>query len=287
HELREPHPREPRVHPGGEMTRSLRLATGILASIVLATVAAPASAAPAGLTARVDADGFFGKSERPLVTVTLTNTGLSDVYVVRCQTPLAGVAADLFDVRRDGEPVAYVGRLAKFVAPRPQDYLRIPAGASRSATVDLAQLYDLGRTGEYSVQLRLTMDGALRDAATGARLGDGLAVESNVARMAIERDETLGGFADQLAQATPPAKASNSYVSCSSSRQSSLATARTNAVTYASGALSYLQAHTYSNVGPRYTTWFGAISSSRFSTVTSHYTNLKSALSTASYTFDC
>ena len=47
---------------------------------------------------------------------------------------------------------------------------------------------------------------------------------------------------------------------------------------------SYLQSHTAAS--PRYTTWFGAYTSSRHSTVLSHYSNLNSNDYT-SYTYDC
>jgi peptidyl-Lys metalloendopeptidase len=78
--------------------------------------------------------------------------------------------------------------------------------------------------------------------------------------------------------------ASNSFVSCSNTRQTQLATARNSAVTYATNAKSYLDAGTH---GTRYTWWFGTYTSSRYATVRTHFTNLKSALSSQPYTFDC
>jgi peptidyl-Lys metalloendopeptidase len=261
------------------------LVWGILAFALAGVALAAPSDGHDGLSARLDAAGFFAIGEHPVVSVTISNDSLADLYVLRWQTPLAGVDADLFDVRRDGEQVVYIGRLVKRVAPRPEDYLRIPAGSSRSVAVDLARYYDLGRTGEYSVQLRLTLTDALRDGATVKVATTD--VLSNVAILGIERDERASQFAAEASRQPLPVKASNSYVSCSSSRQSSLGTVRTNAASYASGALSYLNGHTYSTAGPRYTTWFGALSSSRYSTVTTHYSNLRTALSNASYTFDC
>jgi peptidyl-Lys metalloendopeptidase len=77
---------------------------------------------------------------------------------------------------------------------------------------------------------------------------------------------------------------STSFTSCSTSRQSDLNTARNNAVTYSSGANSYLQAGT---VGSRYTTWFGTYQSSRYSTVRSHFVSILDAMDNASVTFSC
>ncbi|MCW5579221.1 MAG: protease, partial [Dokdonella sp.] len=78
--------------------------------------------------------------------------------------------------------------------------------------------------------------------------------------------------------------ATNSFVGCSNTRKSQLATARNSAVSYATNAKSYLDA---GNTGSRYTWWFGSYTSSRYSTVKSHFTNIKSALSGQPYTFDC
>ncbi|MEO7430801.1 MAG: M35 family metallo-endopeptidase, partial [Dokdonella sp.] len=78
--------------------------------------------------------------------------------------------------------------------------------------------------------------------------------------------------------------ATNSFVSCSNTRQTQLATARNSSVTYANNAKSYLNAGT---AGSRYTWWFGTYNSGRYSTVRTHFTNIASALSSQPYTFNC
>jgi peptidyl-Lys metalloendopeptidase len=265
------------------MVQSRTLGRALLALAILAAVAVPAAAA--GLSARLDADAFFGRAERPVVTVTLANPTGADVYLVRWQTPLAGVDADLFEVTRDGEPVAYTGRLVKFARPTAEDYVRIPAGGSLSAAVDLAAAYDFSRRGEYAVQYRVNLQDALRDGAP-AKVGGLVELASNRAYMAVDRDDRAADFLDGLR--TIPGKAgSTTFAGCSSGEQSALGTGRSNATSYSSNSKSYLDGHTASTAGPRYTTWFGTPTNSLYNTVGDHFDAILAAFQNAAITFDC
>ena len=74
------------------------------------------------------------------------------------------------------------------------------------------------------------------------------------------------------------------FTGCTSTRQTALLTARSNASGYSSNSLAYLQAGT---VGPRYTTWFGVYSSTRYNTVRNHFAAISNAMDNASVTFNC
>ena len=76
---------------------------------------------------------MLGAADDAVVTLTYHNDSAEDVYLVRWQTAFHGVEENLFDVRLDGKPVAYTGRLYKRATPQAEDYVRIPAGGSRSA----------------------------------------------------------------------------------------------------------------------------------------------------------
>jgi peptidyl-Lys metalloendopeptidase len=75
-----------------------------------------------------------------------------------------------------------------------------------------------------------------------------------------------------------------SFVGCSNTRASSITTAVGSSKTYAANSKSYLGAGT---VGARYTTWFGTYSSTRYSTVRTHFNNIDSALNNQALVFDC
>jgi len=256
------------------------LVTAILLGFPLVALAA----GPGGLSARVDGDkSAIGRGERAIVTVTLANESAADAYLLRWQTPFAGVKANLFDVRRDGEPVEYIGALVKFNRPRPGDYVLLRAGESRSVRVDLGRYYDISRTGEYSVQFRVALQDALRDAAPAA-IAELAELESAPTFLAVERDDRAPRLTE-TGRAT--GAATTQFVGCTSSRQSSLNTARSNATSISGNAKSYLASHTSSSAGARYTTWFGARDSGRYSTVTNHFNSINSAMANANVVFDC
>ncbi|HXT49594.1 MAG TPA: M35 family metallo-endopeptidase, partial [Thermoanaerobaculia bacterium] len=93
-------------------------------------------------------------------------------------------------------------------------------------------------------------------------------------------------FLDKLAP-IPDKAASTSFAGCSSGEQSALNTARGNATTYSNGSKSYLDGHTASTAGPRYTTWFGTPTNSLYNTVGDHFDAILAAFQNAAITFDC
>jgi peptidyl-Lys metalloendopeptidase len=265
----------------------------IVGVIALLAGAVGASAATHGLTSEIQAEkATLSASDDVFVRFTLHNESDEDLYVLSWQTPLRGVDENIFDVRRDGQQVDYIGRLFKWATPRAEDFVRVPAGGSVSARVELSSVYDISRSGEYSIQYRVPVREALR--ATGAKvaaakLGN---IESNVLTLGIERDERL--IAQAPAEAPAPGLIFDEYrtpgfVSCSSTRQSTLISALSNAQTISLRARDYLNnlPSTSRPTDTAYRTWFGSYTSSRYSTVQSHYNNIYSAFVNQTFTFNC
>jgi peptidyl-Lys metalloendopeptidase len=268
----------------------------VVAGVAWVALASTASAGVRGLSVGIDAAASsIGAADDAILKVTYRNDSAEDLYLLRWQTALRGVEANLFDVRRDGQTVAYTGRLYKRAAPRAEDYVRIPAGGSASAEVDLSGVYDMSRTGEYAIRYRVDLQDALR--VDGRKIAGvaGLTLESNVVFLGIERDERAIAAVEALAQLEEAARGSQvkslppSYVSCTSSRQSLLATALDNAQSISLAARDYLNnlpvAQRPTDVA--YDTWFGAYTSSRYATVQSHYTSIHSAFANQTFTFFC
>jgi peptidyl-Lys metalloendopeptidase len=257
--------------------------------------ASMASAGVRGLTTTLEAQkSFLGAADDAAFKVTYRNDSAEDLYLVRWQTALQGVEANLFDVRVDGQPVPYTGRLYKRGTPQAEDYIRIPAGGSVSANVELSSVYDMSRTGEYSIRYHVALQDGLRGntAKSLSGLGAG-SLDSNVVFLAVERNERASRAVQNLidaADAARPDKAlTPSYVSCSSSRQSLLVTALNNAQGLAQRSRDYLNGIATANrsTDPNYKTWFGTYTSSRWSGVTSDYSNIYSAMSTKAFVFYC
>jgi peptidyl-Lys metalloendopeptidase len=76
------------------------------------------------------------------------------------------------------------------------------------------------------------------------------------------------------------------FIGCSSISQSQLLAAATTANSYIADSKSYLTSHNATTLRPRYTMWFGAYSTGRYTTVLNHFTNMaKKDITT--YKFDC
>jgi peptidyl-Lys metalloendopeptidase len=261
-------------------------------------VASTATAGMAGLTTTIEAQkSSLGAADDAVVRITYRNDSQADLYLVRWQTALQGVEGNLFDVQLDGKPVQYTGRLYKRALPRAEDYVRIPAGGAVAADVELSSVYDLSRTGEYAIRYRVALQDALRaDSAKSIAALGGRTLESNVVFLGVERDErgvaaveTLA-LLEEIGRPGLPGKAlAPSYVSCSSSRQSLLVTALNNAQGLAQRSRDYLNAVPTASrsTDTNYKTWFGTYTSSRWSGVTSDYSNIYSAMSTKAFVFYC
>lgn len=244
------------------------------------------NASAAGIEVSLDAAAKSPGSG--MIDYQLVNNGATTIHVLRWQTPLDGVTSDLFRVTRDGEEVEYTGPMYKRVAPRAEDYIELKPGEGLSAEVDLSAWYDMRSGGQFEVRYARDAGDVVREAALATKGG----VAAGVVAFDLARGtasvyvdaapDPLGMSIDALAPS--PLAASNSFVSCNNTRQTQLVSARNSSVTYANNAKSYL---TVGTTGSRYTWWFGTYTSSRYSTVRSHFTSIASALSSQAYTFNC
>lgn len=223
----------------------------------------------------------FASDESVPVNVSIRNEGKTAVRILRWLTPIDGVKDDLFAVTIDGRRVEYIGADYKRAAPTDKDYVTLEAGATLETTIDLAGYYDLSQTGFYQVSYEAkSIDGYPTEIMPRAGAEENQALRSETAQAWISGRETLVPFEPMM----DAVSGSTSFTGCSTSRQSSLVTARNNASTYSANSYNYLAAGT---VGARYTTWFGSYTSSRYSTVRSHYSNIRNAMDTASVRFNC
>jgi peptidyl-Lys metalloendopeptidase len=222
------------------------------------------------------------------VTFALTNRGEASVRLLHWLTPLRGVSNDLFVVTRDGEPVAYTGRLVKWAAPTEDDYIEIAAGETVSSVIDLSAVYDMSVTGNYSIRYRAILDESPADpfemetqaVVQGEELG---IVSSNQISLFVEGRELQVPVPEE--DFAMGITGIGGYTSCSNSQKTALQTAHANAGTMCTKSYNHLVS--YPTGSTLYTTWFGKYTSSRFSTVKKHFTSLKSTFASKTFTFDC
>ncbi len=257
------------------------LALGLLPIVALLVIIGAAGAAPkGGLTVDLKvAQSEFRASQDVLVTVTLSNRTKQPARILKWLTPADGVDASLFTVTRDGQPVAYTGAQVKRPAATDSDYLVLEPGASVSNVVDLGDVYDFTGTGRYEISYNVSSYDLFDKKGTPAKGKDALASDTISVKAAGRAAK-----GKPPPPPPPPGPGQNAFNACTD-RATVGAQRRPHAGEgYAANATSYLGAN---NQGPRYTTWFGVFASARYSTVTSHFNAISSAMQNAGITFDC
>jgi peptidyl-Lys metalloendopeptidase len=254
----------------------VRFALALVMALFVFTFSAMAKGG-AGVTLSVDKTSF-AENENVTVNVTISNPSKGALRLLRWYTPFEDVEESLFEVTRDGVPVEYIGAHYKRPQPTDNDFIVLKPGESFTRAVNLADYYDLSISGSYTVAYSVKSPNLYPQERVANRQTEGL--KSNSVSLYAE------GRAAKTRQTEAPSAVSgtSSFTKCTTSQQSLTLTARNDAAVYASDSLNYLLS---GSTGPRYTTWFGAYTSSRYSTVRSNFTNIKNAMDTASVNFDC
>jgi peptidyl-Lys metalloendopeptidase len=217
----------------------------------------------------------IGANESAAVTVTLTNTSRHPVSLLKWYAPSEELEEALFTVTRGGQPVAFEGPHYKRPAARSADFLTLAPGESLTKTVDLG-LYDLSQSGNYSIRFEVE---AARAHGSSAKTG---LLKSNDVSLWIEGRASKAPSEDPIAGLTSSVSFSGR---CSTTQMSTIMDALNAASAMANDSAAYLNG-TPSGT-PRYTTWFGAFSSTNWNTAKTHFVAIKDAFDTKPITVDC
>jgi peptidyl-Lys metalloendopeptidase len=246
--------------------------TAVLAGAIAAAVAAPNHAAANPL--RVSMYAANGAVE-----VIVTNTSRKVARVPRWQLPGDVLEAKLFQVSLDGNPVAYQGPLVKRGLPGPADFAILRPGQSYRTVVDLAASYDMGKRGQYTVTLASPLQFASLSDGTMLKTGRGLPMVLQSATLRVWNDGASAKGGKVALKGKPGSGGSVvngvTFKGCSATQISGAGDAVVQARSYSENAKGYLAA---GSAGPRYTTWFGAYTSTRFSTASQHFVAIDSAI---------
>ena len=266
----------------------------VKAGVSIATIAAcfSAHAASNGVTVTVAADkASLKKDDDVVLKVTITNTSAQPQLVLKWHTPFAGIQEHIFEVKRDGVDVPYLGAHYKRPAPTAKDYYVLKPGASHTARVEISSLYDMTVTGDYSVKYHAASANLFTKSydakGTVATGGDVDEIESAPVSLWIDGLHARGtkvGSPFEMAKVGNPSPMGLSFSNCTSSQSSTINSAIAAAKTMANNSVSYLNAGTQ---GTRYKKWFGTYNSSRYATAKAHFTSIKNALDTKNVVVDC
>ena len=261
--------------------RNMVLATALVAATGLTFAARQASTAPMAnpLSIGVFADAARTQAFMGTVQVKVTNNSNEIVKVPYWQLPNASAESKLFQVSRDGKPVEYLGKLVKRGAPTEADLVSFQPYETKVYNVNLAESYDLAHGGGYTVGYRSMLDGART--AKGRRIGDAAGriptLGSAPLQVFVDDANTLRSLQGGRKPSGGGIVYQNGvgYANCSSTQITGAAAAVGQARTYSENAKGYLAAN---KQGARYTTWFGAYTSSRYSTVNQHFVAIDAAI---------
>lgn len=254
-------------------------------AVLAAAVAAATAAAPITRTNPIRVSMFAANGA---VEVILTNTSNKVARVPKYQLPLGELQAKLFQVSRDGSKVAYEGPMIKRGLPNASDFAILRPGQSLRSVVELADAYDMRKGGTYTITLVSPLQHASMSDGRMLKNGRGLPLTLQSAPL---RMYAAGKLPSIKGKGKPPSGGGTvvngvSYVGCSTTEISDAGAAVTSARGYTENAKGYLNTGT---TGPRYTTWFGAYTASRYGTAAQHFVAIDSKMdqSAGEVTINC
>ncbi|KAI9062953.1 peptidyl-Lys metalloendopeptidase [Trametes sanguinea] len=257
--------------------------SAVRATLIALAASAVVVSAERALSLKVSGPEAVDGVQNFKVTTTLTNTGDESLKLLNDpRGALNTLPANTFDITTDsGEKPSFIGVKVKYVpqhaakSTNEKSFTVLAPGESTSVTHDLSAAYNF------------TLPGAAKYTVEPANLFHYVDPETNEpVEIRADSETHVAAVSGKLAvvRPTPTLTKRETYNGCSSSQKTGIQAAAPAAQTYVANALSYLQTHTAST--PRYTTWFGSYTSSRHSTVLSHYTNMNGN-DYSSFTYDC
>ena len=218
---------------------------------------------------------------------TLRNTHQAPLSILKWNTPLDGLNADMFRVTLNGKTVPYIGRLISRLAPRPEDYVTIEPGRTVSAEFDLAKGYEISETGSYEVVYRSN----LQDVVAGEvktvsvnKMNPIYRLRSNIARFEL----TVARPVIKKEKISSLGQSSNwSSQNCTAGQNGDLVYGGLG-YTYnlSQSATTALSSTTEAqrSAAPRYRTWFGYYDAGRYTAVHDNFAKITNTLSSLVFT---
>ncbi len=118
---------------------------------------AAAQGTPSALRCQLALPAQASLGQPLLLKLTLTNTGAQPLQVLTWGTPFDGWFAPYVAVRHEGRELPYRGPIVKRGEPLNDDFMRLAPGRSRSASVNLAEAFELNQPGRYELVPRIVL----------------------------------------------------------------------------------------------------------------------------------
>ena len=145
---------------------------GIALLAILSLHCTEATVSDEPLECRLDAIHPLTAGSPIAIRFRLTNRTDAPLWMLRWNTPFEGWRGTIFTVASNGTEIPYQGPMVKRGDPAREDYVKIPAGESVSASVDLSEAYEIGKPGLYDVKVTGGLQDMAKDGATVPRPRD-------------------------------------------------------------------------------------------------------------------
>ena len=227
-----------------------------------------------------------------VVEFRITNNSAETLKVPYWELPVGSGESRMFQVYQDGRPATYLGAMVKRGRPTDADLVTFAAYETKVFRVDLAEDYDLSRGGDFTV--------AFESRLAGTHTAGGRQVVGANGRMASLRSAPVLLWVDGKSAAAQKQATANkgkpgggtvvngvTYVGCSTTQITDAGNGVLQARAYSQDARDYFASHSAPTT--RYTKWFGAYTSTRFTTATDHFVAIDNALdqSNGAITINC
>jgi peptidyl-Lys metalloendopeptidase len=263
--------------------------------LVLVTVASPVSAQfkeAENIKCKIELlRKDFKAADMLMLKYTISNTSDRPINILKWNTPLEGINADIFNITSGDERVAYIGKTIKRGSPQPADYAIINPNAAVSGEINLGEAYYISKSGDYQVELNTVILDLGYDSPTqliARKVVESRSLVSNKATFKLVEDKNLPRL-DAIYPKEDASPKTPAFSGCSQSQKDILTKALSNAQLYSFGAyLSLLNAPVADRpTAQRYKVWFGTYSATNYNTVSNHFDAIYKALTQQTISFHC
>ncbi len=232
-------------------------------------------------------------SEDVYVKVTYHNRTGQSVKLLKWYLPDSegNLEEGIFKISHDGMAVDYLGPHYKRPAPVENDYIVLGSNKKLSFEVELSKVYDISEQGYYQIEVAAKNFELFGSNKGGKGKGQFTelksvsAAEIFVAKVREAKGKPCNPNKEDCGGGGGGGTGGISFSgACSNSEQSAIISAVAASQNIANDSVAYLNG---TNAGPRYTTWFGEYTSSRWNTVAANFDAIKDALDNKSKVFDC
>lgn len=266
------------------------------------------------MKAQLTTANTYASGDRIMARFELSNDADQDQYVLKWFTPLEGLQSDCLNVTLDGgTKVPYDGPLGKRATPTPGDFILVPAGQSVAVDFDVSEAYAVSRPGHYKIDLK-SQAHSIPAPKQKVRIEHILTSPEAAKMMMVPRHLSCGPTAFDVQPANPArlTRGERAREAEMAAREKFVKTPEVppsaNALaaglkdpTFTGGSASQQasakQAHkdgyqlvldTLASMvnDDQYITWFGAFDQTRFDTVKSHYTSIRTRMETTTFIYN-